>query len=341
MSTASQIRTTAEKIDLFRSYFSGLSHVYGTYDPVSRRSWQEKKPVTSETILAHLKGKRHYGVYLLVRDTIRAIAADFDHHDLAKPLEFIRTAGHYRLPAYLEISKSKGFHVWIFFKEKGVKAYKARLVVQAILDQIDAGQTEVFPKQDFLNSEASFGNFIYTPLFGRLVPEGRTVFVDPDTIKPFENQWDILESINRVEEAALDEIIEINTLSRPNQTDIKTDGLTNGRLVCNMALPPCIQNMLENGVRRLQRSSCFRLAVQLRRIGLPFDATVSVLKTWSLKNKPDDGKRIITDPEIIEQASCAYRNDYRAYGCEAPEMAGFCHSECHLFVKQRKRGGSC
>ena len=83
-------RTTTSKVELFQSFFTGLSHVYGTYDPVTKRSWQEKKPVTAETILAHLKGKRHYGVYLLVKDTIRAIAADFDHHDPTKPLEFIR-----------------------------------------------------------------------------------------------------------------------------------------------------------------------------------------------------------------------------------------------------------
>ncbi len=341
MTTASHIRTTAEKINLFRSFFTGLSHVYGTYDPDSMRSWQEKRPVTAETILAHLKGRRHYGVYLLVKDTIRSIAADFDHNDPTKPLEFIQTARHYRLPAYLEVSKSKGFHVWMFFQETGVKAYKARLVVKTILDQIEASQTEIFPKQDCLDSRASFGNFIYTPLFGRLVPEGRTVFVDPETLKPFENQWDFLEAIYKVEEAILDEIIEINNISRPNQTEMQIDGSMNGRLVRDTALPLCIQNMLQNGVRIFQRSSCFRLAVQLRKIGLPFDATVSVLKTWSLKNKPEDKKRIINDQEIIEQASCAYRKYYQAYGCESPEMAPFCHVECHLFPKQRKRRELC
>jgi hypothetical protein len=341
MSSDSRQRTTSEKISLFRSYFSGLPNVYGTYDPDTGRSWQEKKPVTADTILAHLKGKRHYGVYLLVKDTIRAIAADFDHHDPTKPFEFIQTAKHYRLPAYLEVSKSKGFHVWVFFQENGIKAYKARLVVKAILDQIEASQTEVFPKQDCLDSRASFGNFIYTPLFGRLVPEGRTVFVDPTTLKPYQNQWDFLESINRVEESVLDDIIEINNFSQLEYAENPPNNPIGGRSVCNTALPLCIQKMLQNGVSRFQRSSCFRLAVQLRRIGLPFDATVSVLKTWSLKNKPEDKKRIISDQEIMEQASCAYRKYYQAYGCESAEMEPFCHTECHLFAKQRKRGELC
>jgi len=330
MNPANHTRTTAEKIDLFRSFFSGLSTVYGTYDPDTRRSWQEKRPVTAETILAHLNGKRHYGVYLLMKDTIRAIAADFDNHDPTKPLEFIRAAKHLGLPAYLETSKSKGFHAWIFFREAGVMAYKARLVVKAILDQIEACQTEVFPKQDCLDSRASFGNFIYTPLFGRLVPEGRTVFVDPETLKAYENQWDLIESIQRVAEVVLDGIIAINDLAHSNVTDQKKDGEKNGLTVRHNGLPPCIRNMLQDGVIKFQRSSCFRLAVQLRRIGLPFDATVSVLKTWSLKNRPEQGQRIITDREIMAQAACAYQKYYKAYGCETPEMEPFCHPECPM-----------
>ena len=328
-------RTVAEKISLFKSYFSGLTNVYGTYDPETGRSWQEKNPVTSKTILTHFQGKRHYGVYLLVNNTTRAIAADFDNPDPSKPLEFIQTATHYGLSSYIEASKSKGYHVWMFFGEDGVKAYKARLVVRSILTDIESPQTEIFPKQDSLDDQLSFGNFIYAPLFGRLVPEGRTVFIDPSTMKPYQNQWDFLESIQRIEESTLDDTIEINGLSESQSQDNQATHSTD-RMVHNAGLPLCIQTMLQNGVTHFQRSSCFRLAVQLRRVGLPFDATVSVLKIWSLKNKPEGGKRIITDNEIIEQASYAYRKYYQAYGCESAEMAPFCHPDC-AFSKRRKQ----
>lgn len=328
MKSVKHKRTTASKISLFRSFFSGLPHVYGTYDVDTRRSWQVKESVTTKTILDHLKGNKHFGLYLLVNDTFRAIAADFDNHDPTNPLDFIRKAGHYRLPAYLEISKSKGFHVWIFFRKGGVKAYKARLVVKAILEEIKAVDTEVFPKQDVLDSQSSYGNFIYTPLFGRLVPEGRTVFVKVDTLKAFEDQWKFLETIQKVDEALLDEVIDINNLSRSNQTDLKEDSSIHSHVLFHTALPPCIQSMLQIGVRRFQRSSCFRIAVQLRKTGLPFDTTLAVLQAWSLKNKPEDGKRIITAEEIMEQTLCAYRKYYSAYGCEAPEMKPFCHPKC-------------
>jgi hypothetical protein len=52
---------TAERIQLFRSYFGGLAHVYGTYDPATGRAWQVKEPVTDQAIRDHLKRRsQHY-----------------------------------------------------------------------------------------------------------------------------------------------------------------------------------------------------------------------------------------------------------------------------------------
>ena len=62
--------TTAEKIAIFRDCFTGLNHVYGTYDPQSGRACQKKEPVTDEVILAHLTGRQPYGVYLLIKDFV-------------------------------------------------------------------------------------------------------------------------------------------------------------------------------------------------------------------------------------------------------------------------------
>ena len=172
--TKKKKRNTADKVALFRSCFSGLSSVYGTYEPETGQSWQVKESVTNDTILAHLQGKRPYGVYLLNGDHIKAIAADFDDADPLPPIEFANAAQHYRLPVYIETSKSKGFHAWIFFNKNGVKAIKARLVVNHILEEIEHPQNEIFPKQNFLNNRSSFGNFINAPLFGGLVPMGKT-----------------------------------------------------------------------------------------------------------------------------------------------------------------------
>ena len=81
------------KIRLFRSFFSGLEHVYGTYGPKSGRSWQVKEPVTDKVVLRHLTGKQPYGVYLLTGDRTRASVADFDQEDLGPPMDFVAVDG--------------------------------------------------------------------------------------------------------------------------------------------------------------------------------------------------------------------------------------------------------
>jgi len=329
-----EAKDTDQKVALFRSCFSGLTNVYGTYDPGNGRSWQEKKPVTHETILAHLQGKRPYGVYLLVGDRTRAIAADFDDTDAHPPIEFINQAKHCRLPAYLEASKSKGFHVWIFFQENGVKASKARMVVKSILDEIGYPDTEIFPKQDSLDGNASFGNFINTPLFGGLVPKKKTVFVDPNTLLPYPDQWGFLESIERVSEGILDEIIEINELASPQIAPRWTKSVSTKDDWRRTGLPPCAQKILRDGVSRYQRVTCFRLAVHFKRLGIPYDIAIAALMTWSLKNRPPDGKRVIGEPEIISQASCAYNHSYVGFGCDSPAIQPTCDPSCPL--RQRK-----
>ena len=65
----------------------------------------------------------------------------------------------------------------LFFEEGGVIASKARRVARQILIEIEKPNTEIFPKQDKLDTRTQYGNFINAPLFGKLVPEGRTVFL--------------------------------------------------------------------------------------------------------------------------------------------------------------------
>ena len=207
---AETIRSTQEKLSLFKRRFSGLRNTFGTYDPKTGRSWQVKRPVTDGVFLDHLKGRRPYGVYLLTGDRTNAAVVDFDNDDLNQVVDFIARAAHYKLKAHIERSKSKGHHAWFFFGDKGANAAKARLVVSNILDEIDAPDTEIFPKQDRLAPSIPYGNFINAPLFGRLVPEGKTVFLDPTSFEPYQNQWDFLEKLETANDALLDELIEIN-----------------------------------------------------------------------------------------------------------------------------------
>jgi len=322
-------RSTEQKIALFKGRFAGRTDVYGTYDPATGCARQVKEPVTDAVILAHLQGRRPYGVYLLVKDRTRAVVADFDLEDLAAPMEFVEAARAYEIPAYIERSKSKGYHVWIFFLEAGVPAAKARIVVRRILAEIEKPAVEVFPKQGRLDDATIFGNFINAPLFGALVPRGRTVFVEPgDPTRAHPDQWALLESAERVSEQLLDEVIELNGLDVASATIRHSSATERNGVEHTSGLPPCARAMLADGVTENQRIACFRLAIRLKRAGLPFDSTIAVLNDWSTRNRPINGKRIITEQEIVSQAACAYDKEYRACGCEEPVVAAFCETSC-------------
>jgi hypothetical protein len=322
-------RTTAQKLELFRSCFSGLKHVYGTYDPRTGRVRQVKEPVTDQVLLSHLQGQQPFGVYLLVEDRIGALAVDFDVDDPNLPLAFVAAAEALGLSAYIERSKSKGHHVWVFFEPPGALAANARRVVKLILERIGQPNVEIFPKQDRLDTARQYGNFINAPLFGRLVPQGRSVFLDPTSeLSPYPDQWELLSGVRRVPEAALDDVLKTvvpaPVLAAPAQARSGGDAASRG-----YGLPPCARRMLACGVDRYQRVVCFRLAIHLKLVGIPQDLAVVLLKAWSTKNHPP-AKQIITPSEIDEQVRDSYAKGYRSCGCEDPQIKRFCDSSCPL-----------
>jgi len=330
--TAPRTRSIAQKIALFRACFTGLPHAYGTFDPHDGRIYQVKQPVTDQVLLRHIEGHRPYGVYLLVGDQTRALAVDFDTLDLFPAIEFVRQAQHYEIPAYIERSKSKGYHVWVFFEDPGVPARKARTVARHILMEIDQPRTEIFPKQDSLDTQVRHGSFIFAPLFGAMLPEGRTVFVRTDyPSKPHPDQWAFLERVRRVSAQHLDEIIELNGIeyATVHAATVVPEGAEHN-VTSTCGLPICAQRMLAHGVRNNQRVSCFRLAVALKRTGLPVDMALAVLRTWACRNRPANGKRIITPLEIESQTHDAYNRKYRSFGCEDAVVQPFCDPQCRV-----------
>ena len=323
-----QNRTTEEKIRLYASLFQGLKTAYGTYDPVSGKHWQVKKPVKRKTICDHLKGRRPYGFYPLVGNNTRVGVVDFDNGDPIPAIRFIERAKHYGISAYLERSKSKGYHVWLFFQKEGVSARKIRLVIAHVLKEIEIPDTEVFPKQDYLNGTGYYGNFINAPLFGKLVPKGKTVFITADAhLNPYPDQWAFLESVERIDENLLNDIFELNELDKKTTSHIeKRYSEKKGRP--GYSLPACIQSILRNGVEFDQRVATFRIAVHLKRIGLPEDCTAAVLLEWRNKNQPINNKLTIATKEIHEQVEWAYKKDYSGYGCQDSIIQTFCDSGC-------------
>jgi len=217
-----------EKIQLFTAIFSGRSDCYG-----SEESGCVKENITDEVIWRHLMGQQRIGVYPLIDGSKTWwIAADFDDDNLDKAKSFRDKCCEHGIPTYIERSKSKGYHCWIWFTEP-VEARQARALVRQILADLgsDFSGVEVFPKQDSLDDNRQYGNYINLPLFGRSsADDGRTVFVNPDDYQPYSSQWAFLQNIERVTPEKLEEIVgsfntEDDTASAELVTDANADTL--------------------------------------------------------------------------------------------------------------------
>jgi putative DNA primase/helicase len=207
---------TDADIDLFQQLFKGRNDAYGAGECV-------KEAVTDNVIKAHLTGKRRIGRYPLSPHILDGsgtlwVAADIDDDDLGLALQFCEALEHIEIPCYIERSKSKGYHVWVFFSQP-IEAKWARGLMKYAIDLLERDTDyrikEIFPKQNTIkqNGNYGFGNYIYLPLFGADVPNGRTVFLDPGNgYKPHPDQWAFLQSIEKITPQHLGEVMETNLI---------------------------------------------------------------------------------------------------------------------------------
>src|SRR5450830_2144129 len=88
-----------------------------------------------------------------------------------------------------------------------VGAYLLReaMTIRAELDL--ASYDRLFPAQDFMPN-GSFGNLIALPLQGECRRRGTTVFLDPATLQPFEDQWAFLASLGRSSRESIESFAE-------------------------------------------------------------------------------------------------------------------------------------
>jgi hypothetical protein len=81
------------------------------------------------------------------------------------------------------------------------KRFTSTMTIRAELDLASYGR--LFPAQDFM-PKGSFGNLIALPLNGECRKRGTTVFLDPSTLEPFEDQWAFLSTLARPSPAVAD-----------------------------------------------------------------------------------------------------------------------------------------
>lgn len=218
-----------DKIALYRSLFVGREDVYATYwisgDGLKKGYFPKTAtfqgndylPLTDAVIQSHLEGKVRIGTYAVKDQSFCSfLAIDLDKSSFLSDARAINIVClDMGISASFEISKSgNGIHIWFFFSQN-VRARDARILGDLIItkamdhsDGIDMKSFDrLFPNQDYVPYDG-LGNLIALPLHYGSRNEGKTVFVNIDTLQPYSDQWSYLSGVAKITPSRLGSLIQ-------------------------------------------------------------------------------------------------------------------------------------
>ena len=166
-------------IKTFEKLFTGYTKAYGTFDinkPDNEKKMKGKALTVREKINYehyenHLNGKQGIGVVPIKDDNHNIVfcVLDIDDYDLAQE-ELLRKIDNCKIPLLLCLSKSGGYHLYLFFEED-TSAQLIQKPLRKVAKYLGYPNCEIFPKQEkrlpSINGENDkIGNWINLPYFG-------------------------------------------------------------------------------------------------------------------------------------------------------------------------------
>lgn len=174
-------------VDGFVTLFRGRGDCYG-----SDEGGCVRQPLNPETFRLHLEGVRGIGVYPAVPvaggDPFCVWGcSDIDVEDLSAARLLQRTLEVAGITSYVERSRSKGYHVWVFADGR-VHAEDMRRALLVVHQVADYPAREVNPKQSDV-SATKVGNYVRLPYLGGLcgTPERRVILDEHDNPMPLDD----------------------------------------------------------------------------------------------------------------------------------------------------------
>ena len=230
-----------EKIQLFKSLFIAREDVYplywiskdGTKKGYSPKTYtfrgKDYIPINNTVIQQHLEGKIRLGSYAVINQTMaKFLVIDLDKAGFIEDARaIVNVSKELKLSPLIELSKSgNGIHIWFFF-EILVLANSARKLGDILITKaMDVGTSidmssydRMFPNQDFVAPDA-LGNLVALPLQYTSRMENKTVFIDVDTMKPYSNQWTVLQNIVKINSDELSHILQKHIVNGSNTQEI-------------------------------------------------------------------------------------------------------------------------
>lgn len=170
----------SEYDNMFTSLFYGNCTAVGTEEGGCERIGHPSSSPTKwwmDKVQMHLQygGPHAIGVYPIVNNHVKWACIDWDEGDeisWGHARNVQQALDEFGVPMYIERSRSKGYHGWVFFTEwVPIEPVRKALIVACQI--VDAPHREVNPKQ-FKLADGQLGNYVRLPYPGRrLRPDGR------------------------------------------------------------------------------------------------------------------------------------------------------------------------
>ncbi len=193
--------TKEEKINIFKNLFVGRFDIYArkwisqdktkeNFFAVSKTFQKEDFiPFTDDKIEEHLRGNEHFATYPINQNNeCRFLVFEIVDEDKFALQIALNSLG---VKAYYEINSKNGIYAWIFFEEM-ISSKDVFNFANYILNKANIS-AKTYPNKPFATKQ-SLGMPIELPLQLKFRNKNKTIFIDANTNKIYENQWQVLNS---------------------------------------------------------------------------------------------------------------------------------------------------
>lgn len=214
-----------EKIELFKSLFVARFDIYGKkwvsrdgskqgFFPVTKTfQGEDYTPLTNYEIEEHLRGNLFLASYCINQKNMSKFVvfeiADEDKFKLQIALNSLN------IKAYYELSSYNSLFVWVFFEEEISSKIAFNFALYLLKKANISAKT--YPNKEFATKE-NLGNSIELPLHLKHRDKNRTVFIDMNTNKIYEDQWSVLANVSKVSKQTISNFADV-----PNSTNVQKD----------------------------------------------------------------------------------------------------------------------
>lgn len=207
-----------EKIEIFKSLFISRKDIYakkwiskdgakqGFYPVTQTFKGEDYLPLNNNEIELHLRGIVQLASYVIdSNNTCKYIILEILDEDKFK-LQIALNSLNIR--AYYELSSYNSLLVWIFFEEK-LSAKISKNIASYILEKANVSG-KIYPKDEFSN-KGHLGSYIELPLHLKFRDKNQTIFLDINTSKIYDDQWSVLNSVQKVPKELVLKFVENNS----------------------------------------------------------------------------------------------------------------------------------